>query len=221
MKQLVYSKTDEEIVMNEYFRTQYEKCYKGDEYYWGLEPAEFLNSLVEAIGRDPTTLSVLDIGCGEGKDAVFLAQKGCAVTAFDITESGIRKTRRLANEREVEINAFVADINDFNVEEQFDIVYSTGTIQYLFDENIEAFFEKIGKITRKGGIVYFNVFVDKPFLETPPDWDKEEKMWKTGALFTHFADWKIHMINESIFEDNSGGVKHYHCMDSIMAENVL
>jgi len=206
--------------MSEYFRTQYEKCYEGDEYYWGTEPASFLDDLHSAVNRDPSEVSVLDIGCGEGKDAVYMAGKGCRVTAFDLTESGIRKTKKLAENVGVNVNAFVADINDFETDEKFDIVYSTGTIQYLFEENIASFFEKISKITNIGGIVYFNVFVDKPFLELPPDWDKEEKMWKTGELFTYFGNWKIHMIKESIFEDNSGGVKHYHCMDSIMAEKI-
>jgi hypothetical protein len=31
----------------DHFRTQYEKCYEGDEYYWGLEPAPFLDELLE------------------------------------------------------------------------------------------------------------------------------------------------------------------------------
>ena len=206
--------------MSEHFRTQYEKCYEGDEYYWGLEPAPFLDDLIKASGRKAEELKVLDIGCGEGKDAVYLAQQGCKVTAFDVTESGIRKTRLLADRCGVEVQAFTADINDFQIEEQFDVIYSTGTIQYLFDENIDAFFRKINNITKVGGMVYFNVFVEKPFLELPHDWDKEEKMWKTGDLFRYFADWKIHLIQETTFEDNSGGVKHYHCMDSIMAEKV-
>lgn len=94
----------------------------------------------------------------------------------------------------MKIDAFVADINDFTINDQFDIIYSTGTIQYLFDENIAPFFDKINLLTKVGGIVYFNVFVDKPFLELPPDWDKEEKMWKTGELFQYFAAWKIHTI---------------------------
>lgn len=207
--------------MSEYFRTQYEKCYEGDEYYWGLEPASFLDGLISATNRDAAELCVLDIGCGEGKDAVYMAQRGCKVTAFDVTESGIRKAKLLAQQRSVAIDAFVADINDFEINGQFDIIYSTGTIQYLFDDNIAPFFEKIERLTKKGGIVYFNVFVDKPFLELPPDWDKEEKMWKTGELFRYFGDWKIHTIKEVIFEDNSGGVKHYHCMDTIMAEKVM
>lgn len=202
----------------DYFRTQYEKCYDQEEYYWGLEPAPFLDDLLEIADANKKTVKVLDIGCGEGKDAVYMAQKGCKVTAFDITESGIRKTKALAESRGVEIDAFVADVNDFSIEDKFDIVYSTGTIQYLFDENIDGFFEKIKSMVNLGGYVYFNVFVDKPFLELPPDWDKEEKMWKTGQLFSYFADWEICKIDEIIFEDNSAGIKHYHCMDTILAK---
>lgn len=41
-----------------------------------------------------------------------MAECGCEVTAFDITESGIRKAKLLAANRGVNINAFVADIND-------------------------------------------------------------------------------------------------------------
>ena len=207
--------------MSEHFRTQYEKCYEGDEYYWGLEPALFLDELIRVANKSADELTVLDIGCGEGKDAVYMAQQGCKVTAFDLTESGIRKLNKLALNRSVEIEAFVADINDFEINKQYDIIYSTGTIQYLFDENIPSFFNKINDMTKIGGIVYFNVFVEKPFLELPPDWDKEEKMWKTGKLFSYFSDWKIHTIKEFIFEDNSGGVKHYHCMDTVMAERVI
>ena len=207
--------------MSEYFRTQYEKCYEGDEYYWGLEPASFLDELIQSTNKEPSELTVLDIGCGEGKDAVYMAQQGCNVTAFDVTESGIRKLKKLALNRSVEIDAFVADINDFEINKQYDIIYSTGTIQYLFDENISSFFKKINNMTKIGGIVYFNVFVEKPFIELPPDWDIEEKMWKTGELFGYFSDWKIQTIKEVIFEDNSGGVKHYHCMDTVMAEKVM
>ena len=202
----------------DYFRTQYEKCYDQEEYYWGLEPADFLDELLEVTGKDAKELKVLDIGCGEGKDAVYMAQKGCTVSAFDITESGVRKTKLLAEKNHVKIDAFVADINEFELNEQYDIVYSTGTIQYLFDDRIEAFFEKLTKIVNLNGYVYFNVFVDKPFLPLPPDWDREEKMWKTGDLFKHFKDWEIMKMNEMIFECHSGGTPHLHCMDTILAK---
>lgn len=202
----------------DHFRTQYEALYRGDEYYWGKEPADFLDKLIALIPPRPG-LKVLDIGCGEGKDAVYMAEKGYDVTAFDLTESGIRKTLRLAAERGVNVRAFTADINDFRLEEEFDIIYSTGTVQYLADENIHGFFRKVMHMTRPGGLNYFNVFVEKPFLPLPPDWDREEKMWKTGDLFSFYAGWRIRLIDEVIFEDNSGGIPHFHCMDSILAEN--
>lgn len=204
----------------DYFRTQYEKLYDSEKYYWGLEPAKFLDELIDIVKDRPGRLKVLDIGCGEGKDAVYMAEKGFDVTAFDITESGIRKTKALAEARNAEVNAFVADINDFELDGKFDIVYSTGTVQYLQDDRIDEFFDKVGRLTEAGGIVYFNVFVDKPFLELPPDWDKEEKLWKTGELFTHFADWKIIRIAEKIFKCSSGETEHYHCMDTVVAEKV-
>lgn len=196
-------------------RTNYEKWYAGADYYWGTEPGAFLDELIRLCPPAPHK-KVLDIGCGEGKDAVYMAEQGYAVTAFDLTENGIRKTLALARQKHVTVNAYPDDINTFTVNEQFDIVYSTGTVQYLFDENKKAFFEKLSRITKTGGIVYINVFVEKPFLGIPPDWDKEEKMWRTGELFTFFADWKIERIDEVIFEDTSGGKPHFHCMDTII-----
>jgi tellurite methyltransferase len=196
-------------------RTNYEKWYEGDEYYWGLEPGDFLFELIKLCPPAVNT-KVLDIGCGEGKDAVFMAEKGYDVTAFDLTENGIRKTIALAHKRGVKVNAYVDDINTFETDEQYDIIFSTGTVQYIFDENKEAFFKKLEKITKPNGIVFINVFVEKSFLELPPDWDKEEKMWKSGELFTYFSDWKFEKIDEVIFEDNSGGITHYHCMDTII-----
>lgn len=205
--------------MTDHFRTQYEKFYDSDEYYWGTEPGDFLERLT-ALKPPSPEIRVLDIGCGEGKDAVYMAQLGYSVTAFDLTESGIRKTLRLARERGVQINAFRADINDFKLDGPFDIIYSTGTVQYLQDENIPGFFEKVKGLTAPNGLNYFNVFVEKPFLALPPDWDMEEKMWKTGALFAHYADWKIRFIDETIFEDHSGGISHFHCMDVLLAEKI-
>ncbi len=201
-------------------RTNYENWYSGEEYYWGLEPASFLDELIKMCPPSEDK-KVLDIGCGEGKDAVYMAQKGYDVTAFDLAENGIRKTLMLAKEKDVRIHAFVDDINTFNIESGFDMIYSTGTIQYLAEDNKSAFFEKIKRLTKLNGVVFFNVFVEKPFLELPPDWDMEEKMWKSGELFTYLPEWKIERIDETIFEDRSGDIPHFHCMDILVCRKVL
>lgn len=197
-------------------KTNYEKWYEGEDYYWGVEPAELCHELIKLVkpGKD---VKVLDIGCGEGKDAVFMAKQGYDVTAFDITTNGINKTIRMAEENNVKINAFVADINDFEIDDTFDIIYSTGTIQYLEDDKIDGFFAKVQKMTRPNGINWFNVFVDKPFIPLPPDWDVYEKLWPAAKLFTYYPDWLFERIDEYIYECHSSGVPHLHCMDVLVA----
>lgn len=207
-------------VKMESYRTQYEKLYQSEDYYWGLEPADFLQRIIE-VKPPRRGMKVLDIGCGEGKDAVYMAKLGYTVTAFDLTESGIAKTIALAAKTGVRINAYVDDINTFTTDERFEIIYSSGTLQYLKDESIIPFFEKIKKMTNPHGFNYFNVFVEKPFLEEAPDMDKEEKLWQTGQLFTYYADWKFHYIDETIFDCSSSETPHRHCMDSILAEKII
>ncbi|MBO4919495.1 MAG: methyltransferase domain-containing protein [Erysipelotrichaceae bacterium] len=197
-------------------KTNYEKWYETEDYFWGTEPAELCQELIKLV-PPAKGVKVLDIGCGEGKDAVFMAKQGYDVYAFDITVNGIAKTRRMAKENNVEINAFIADINDFEIDEEFDIIYSTGTIQYLEDDRIDGFFRKVKDMTRPGGINWFNVFVDKPFIPLPPDWDEGEKMWPTGKLFSYYPDWKFERVDETIFECHSSGIPHVHCMDVLVA----
>lgn len=75
--------------------TDYENRYRTDRYYWGLTPNHLCYEIMKL--RPPVKpLKVLDIGCGEGKDAVFLAKNGYIVSAFDVTNSGIEKAKLLA-----------------------------------------------------------------------------------------------------------------------------
>lgn len=196
--------------------TQYEKWYESEDYFWGTTEAELCHELIKLIPPSKD-IKVLDIGCGEGKDAVYMAKQGYTVYAFDITKSGINKTLRMAKENDVEINAFIADINDFNIDEKFDIIYSTGTIQYLDNDKIDEFFKKVQSMTKPNGINWFNVFVDKPFIPLPPDWDEGEKLWPTAKLFSYYPDWKFERIDETIFDCNSAGIPHKHCMDVLVA----
>ena len=70
--------------------SDYENRYKSEDYYWGLEPNQLCYEIMKL--KPPTKpLKVLDIGCGEGKDAVFLARNGYAVSALDATDKGIEK----------------------------------------------------------------------------------------------------------------------------------
>ena len=113
--------------------TPYEERYKIEEYYWGTMPGEMCLELLRRCY--PTRpLRLLEVGCGEGKDAVFFARNGYQVTAFDVTESGIEKAKRLADIHQVEVNFFRADLHDYRLDEEFDVIYSSGVFHHILPE---------------------------------------------------------------------------------------
>ena len=89
----------------------YEEEYKTTEYYWGTEPNAACYQVLEMI--PPTRRVKLDIGCGKGRMPCF-ARNGYDVTAFDISDAGIEKTK-LADHIGVHVNVFKADISDYRL----------------------------------------------------------------------------------------------------------
>ncbi|MBQ7336966.1 MAG: methyltransferase domain-containing protein [Clostridia bacterium] len=203
-------------------QTDYDNRYNQAGYYWGLAP----NSICYEIMRlKPPTKQyrVLDIGCGEGKDAVFLARNGYSVTAFDISEQGLIKARALADHCDVKIDFFKADARDFRLETEYDIIFSSGVFHYIPDKLRSDIVGNLKQHTTQNGINAINVFVRKPFISLAPDMEESEISagdWKSGELFMYYHDWLFHKNEETIFNCNSSGVPHKHCMDVLIAEKV-
>lgn len=193
----------------------YEDRYKEDGFFWGVNPNYLCYELMQK--KPPIKpLKVLDVGCGEGKDAVFLAKNGYIVTAFDMAESGLEKGRMLAEKNGTYVNFYKADINDFELQDNYDIIFCSGVFHYMKPEKRTEVVEKLKKHTNSGGLHVINVFVEKPFIK---NLEKEHShLWKSGELFMHYHDWKIHTMEEFVFDCNSGGVAHQHCMDVMIAE---
>lgn len=199
--------------------TIYEKQYKTESYYWGTAPNE---ACYEVLRRYPPTRKVrlLDIGCGEGKDAVFFARNGYDVTAFDVADAGVDKTRRLAEQAGVRVNAFKADILDFRLDSTFDILYSSGVLHYMKPEYRDEIFDNYRRFTSEGGLHAFNVFVDKPFIAPPPEQEPHAYKWHSGELLAHYRDWLVLDSSELVFDCNSSGIPHQHAMAKVIARKV-
>jgi len=75
---------------------------------WGLEP----NRFVAAETADLEPGRVLDLACGEGRNAVWLAARGWRVTGIDFSGVAIERARSLASDRGVEVDLVVGDVLD-------------------------------------------------------------------------------------------------------------
>ncbi len=192
----------------------YQQRYKGENYYWGLEPNRMCYDVMRLM--PPTKpLKILDIGCGEGKDAVFMARNGYEVSAFDISEAGLEKGKALAEQFGVYVDFYKADINDCHLTRTYDIIFSSGIFHFIKPETRGDVLECLKAHTNENGIHAINVFVDKPFVKGKTE---NRYPWKTGELFMHYHDWYIHTMKEEIFDCNSGGNLHQHCMDTIITK---
>jgi len=85
--------------------------YGTDGYVYGTNPNEFLISVADQlpVGK------VLSLGEGEGRNAVYLAERGFTVVAVDSSSVGLEKALRLAGKRAVTIEAITADLGEFTI----------------------------------------------------------------------------------------------------------
>lgn len=89
----------------------WDERYSDPDYVYGTEPNDYLVSVVDHIPRG----RVLCLCEGEGRNAVYLAQQGCEVTAVDASPVGLGKAQQLAAERGVDIQTFVSDLEHFQI----------------------------------------------------------------------------------------------------------
>ena len=112
-------------------------------------------------------LRLLDIACGEGKNAVFFARNGYNVTAFDAVGLALDKGRKLAEQVGVDVNFFQADFLDFRLDNDFDIIFCSGAMHYIPPELRQEIIGNYQEHTSVGGLHALNVFVRKPFVKSP------------------------------------------------------
>lgn len=181
----------------------YDDKYRSEELYWGKQPSSIARILFQKFPpqKDQT---LLDIGCGEGRDSIFFAHNGYHVTGLDSSTEGVKKSIALAEELRLSVNFFQADINEYRLQDYFDVVYASGALHYIPQALRGEILSNYKQFTTSGGIHAFTVPINKPFLPKDPDADELEQDWRSGEILTYYHDWKIEFFTEQILDDKSG-----------------
>lgn len=100
-------------------KDEWDQRYAGAELIWTAEPNRFV--VEELAGERPGR--ALDLGTGEGRNAIWLAEQGWQVTAVDFSQAGLAKASRLAGSRNVTVGWVQADLRDYQpAEASYDLV---------------------------------------------------------------------------------------------------
>ena len=137
--------------MKDYF----EKLYEGVVCKWGLKPDFILVHFLDLFQKG----KVLDLGMGEGRNALFLAEKGFNVEGVDLSETAIKRCLQLAKERNLNIKAHVGDLRDFRIQaNRYSLIIAAGAaLNFLKKNEIEMIVDKMRNGVVKGGFIYISV----------------------------------------------------------------
>lgn len=127
-------------------KSEWDQKFLSKKYIFGKSPAKFLKDNLHLISKRS---AVLDLGMGEGRNAVFLATQGHKVVGIDISSVAVEKANALASEFRTEIKGVVASLDDYQISDKsFDVILSF----YYVDRKLIS---KMKKWLRPGGLIFY------------------------------------------------------------------
>ncbi len=180
--------------MAEEDRTRWNDRYRNGDWADLDKPARIL----EDAGRwlKPPGLA-LDVACGAGRNALYLARLGFTVIAVDISSEGLARLARRARAANLPIRPIQADLERFALPtERFDVIVNT---RFL----LRSLFPTLHQALRPGGLLLFETYnVDE--IEVLGGDIRRAYVLERGELKRAFRDLKILLYEEGVFEEDEG-----------------
>lgn len=217
-----------------WFTKIFERQYGEERCLWGLSPSPLLIKNIEEVPVG----KALDLGVGEGRNALFLARKGFHVTGIDISPKSIEKFLDLAKESGLTVEGLVMDILDFEfTPAAYNLIVATNTLHFLRKEEVCEITSKIIRSIAPGGYVYI-----EDFTVNDPSYQNAKKRLKQIEentfcsrnrssylyFFSHnelkemFKDFEIKAYKEEIITDPGHGKSgpHKHGVALLFAKKI-
>lgn len=174
-------------------KSKWDQRYSKRNYIYGKQPAKFLAENFDYIPEEST---VLDMGMGEGRNAVFLATKGHKVTGIDISSVAIKKARKLAKENKVKIKTIVGTLTKYKIApESFDAVICF----YYVDKELN---KKITSWIKPGGILIYEAHTTEQLKNMKNSKNENRNYYlKPQELLKMFPGFTILKFEEPLHEE--------------------
>ncbi len=165
----------------------------GEDYLFGTAPNRFLATQAERFGADMRVLSVAD---GEGRNAVWLAEQGCRVTATEISPVALEKAGKLARSRHVEVAWQQADILNWEWPvEAYDAVVGI-FIQFATPAEQPRQIGGMKQAVKPGGLLFLQGYTPKQLEFRTGGPSTADNLYTADLLREWFADWEIVSLHE-------------------------
>lgn len=144
----------------------------------------------------------LDMGCGAGRNALYLSQLDFEVTAVDANPGAIGMLRSIIEQERIDnIEARVYDINQADLGETYDFIACTVTLMFLDPMRVDAVIADMQQCTRAGG---HNLIVAAMSTDEYPCPMNFPFILGTGQLSAAYAGWELLEYNEDLGTMHNG-----------------
>jgi SAM-dependent methyltransferase len=162
-----------------------ERYQKGDTPWETGQPSSELGRVLGEISLAPCR--ALELGCGTGSNAVWLAQQGFDVTALDLSALAIESARQRASKAGVQVHFLVADVfhPPSELADPFDFFFDRGCYHVVRREDVGGYLETLRKLTHPAtlGLVLAGN-AREPHDPGPPVVSEGQLRAELGTLFT-------------------------------------
>lgn len=136
----------------------------------GTSTADMKYLLDKFTTKLSTGASILDLGCGSGRDSVWFIDQGFEVTAIDASREMINHCRLLIGDR-----AILADLEEFETTEKYDGIWACASLLHIPRERLSAVISRYFNMLKTGGHIFMS------FKNRQQDYKKD------GRIFTCFT----------------------------------
>lgn len=134
---------------------------------YGNGPTQEPDALLEDFIDQVPTGWVLDLGMGDGCNALWLARRGFDVVGVDVCATSVSEARQVAERQGLSLKTYVADIREFYIAPQsYTLIMALAVLHFLRPEEARELARRIKAGLRPGGVVIASVFtIDDPGYE--------------------------------------------------------
>ena len=159
------------------------------------QPSAFLREILESDAGMGLGGTALDIACGKGRNAIYLAQRGFAVTALDISAVALAEGRQRARQLDLLIDWHLCDLEAGELAPaggDFDLIINFNYLQ-------RSLIRPIRQAVKPGGHVIFETYLlDQAAVGHPKNPDY---LLRHNELLECFGDFRVLFYREGVFAD--------------------
>jgi 2-polyprenyl-3-methyl-5-hydroxy-6-metoxy-1,4-benzoquinol methylase len=120
--------------------------------------------LERAIASRPTPGRALDVGCGEGVNATYLAQQGFSVVGLDFVPAALTMARARAERAHADVEFHECDVVDYEATSPFDLVVDSGCLHHMPKTKLHAYRARLDEWLAPGGDFVLVHFIHRPMV---------------------------------------------------------